>query len=140
MADLKTRPTSVSVDEFIGAIADERVRAECSVLHDLMKEITGEEPQLWMNNTVGFGTYHYRYPTGQEGDWYTTGFAPRKANLTIYIMSGFPQHADLMARLGKHSTGKSCLYVKKLEDIDLDVLRELIRRSCEHVRATYPQN
>jgi hypothetical protein len=139
MSDLKTRPTDASVAEFIGAIADERVRAECNALNELMREITGEEPRLWMNNTIGFGTYHYRYSSGQEGDWYLTGFAPRKGKLTIYVMTGFPQHEELMARLGRHTIGKSCLYLRSLDDVDLRVLGELIRRSYEQMRATYPE-
>ena len=97
-------------------------------------DVTGEEPVMWGSSIVGFGEYHYRYESGREGDFFLAGFSPRKANLVLYIMSGFPRHAELMERLGKHRTGKSCLYINKLEDVDLDVLRELVRRSVEHVR------
>lgn len=91
---------------------------------------------MWGDSIVGFGHYHYKYASGREGDWMLTGFAPRKRNLTLYIMSGFEEYDDLMQKLGKHSTGKSCLYINKLEDIDLDVLRELVGRSVQHMRET----
>ncbi len=101
-----------------------------------MREITGDEPAMWGPSMVGFGRYHYKYASGREGDWFVAGFSPRKQNLTLYIMSGFSGYDELMARLGKHTTGKSCLYIKRLEDVDLAVLEELIRRSVAHVRKT----
>ena len=133
MAELKTKPTNDSVDAYIDAISDERTQRDCRKLLALMKRVTGEKPRLWMNQTVGFGTYHYKYPSGQEGDWYITGFAPRKANLTLYIMPGFTEYGDLMAKLGKHKTGKSCLYIKSLDDVDMSVLEELVNKSVSHM-------
>lgn len=101
-----------------------------------MQEITGEPPKMWGPTMIGFGEYRFKYESGREGDWFLSGFAPRKANLVLYIMGGFQGHEDLMAKLGKHKTGKSCLYVNKLEDIDLKVLRQLIQKSAAHVKRT----
>lgn len=136
MAELKTKPTGQSAEEFINSIADDRRRAECLAILELMKQVTGEEPKMWGDSIVGFGSYHYKYASGREGDWFLTGFSPRKQNLTLYIMSGFDQYDHLLARLGQVKTGKSCLYIKKLEDIDLPTLRELVRRSADHVALT----
>lgn len=133
MAENKTQPTDASVTAFLDAVENETRRSDARRVLELMREVTGEEPRMWGPGIVGFGDYHYRYESGREGDWFLTGFSPRKANLVLYIMSGFPRHAELMERLGKHRTGKSCLYVNRLDDLDLDVLRELIRRSVEHV-------
>lgn len=98
-----------------------------------MREVTGEEPSMWGTSIVGFGSYRYTYASGREGEWPLTGFSPRKQNLTLYIMSGFDSYADLLADLGKFKTGKSCLYINKLEDVDLDTLRELISQSLKHM-------
>jgi hypothetical protein len=133
VAENKTQPTDASVTAFLDAVEDETRRSDARRVLELMRDVTGEEPRMWGPSIVGFGDYHYRYESGREGDWFLTGFAPRKANLVLYIMSGFPRHAELMERLGKHRTGKSCLYVNRLDDLDLDVLRELVRRSVEHV-------
>jgi hypothetical protein len=133
VAENKTQPTDASVTAFLDAVEDETRRSDARRVLELMRDVTGEEPRMWGPSIVGFGDYHYRYESGREGDWFLTGFAPRKANLVLYIMSGFPRHAELMERLGKHRTGKSCLYVNRFDDLDLDVLRELIRRSVEHV-------
>jgi hypothetical protein len=103
-----------------------------------MQEITQNEPILWGDSIVGFGSYHYRYASGREGDWFLTGFSPRKGNITLYIMAGFDRYEALMEKLGKYKTGKSCLYIKKIEDIDLETLRELVRLSAEHVAKTNP--
>jgi hypothetical protein len=137
MADMKTRATDASVDAFLGAIPDDRRRQDCLRVLDLMKDVTREEPKLWGGSMVGFGTYHYRYGSGREGDWFVTGFAPRKGNLTLYIMAGFDRYPELLSRLGKYKTGKSCLYVKTLADVNEDVLRELVRASADHMRQTY---
>lgn len=102
-----------------------------------MEKATGEEPRLW-GSIVGFGDYHYRYESGREGDWFLAGFAPRKQNLSLYIMAGFDKYDELLSRLGKYKTGKACLYINKVEDVDLEVLEELVRRSAEHMRATNP--
>ena len=138
MSDLKTRPTASSVDAFIDAVDDEQKRADCRVVADLMTAITGAEGVMWGSSIVGFGSYHYRYASGREGDFFEAGFSPRKRALTIYVMAGFAEYEDLLAGLGKYSTGKSCLYVKRLADIDLDVLREMLIRSVAYLRAKYP--
>jgi hypothetical protein len=116
-------------------VPDETTKRECFTILQMMENITGEKPKMWGDSIVGFGSYHYKYASGREGDWFLTGFSPRKQNLTVYIMSGFKRYDELMARLGRHKTGRSCLYVKKLEDVDLSVLEELIRLSVERVRS-----
>lgn len=136
MAELKTKPNSGSVQDFLAAIADERKRQDCIQIMGIMQAETGEQPQMWGDAIVGFGRYHYRYASGREGDWFLTGFSPRKQDLTLYILSGFDLYADLLARLGKFKLSKSCLYIKKLADVDQDVLRVLVRRSAEHMRTT----
>ena len=103
-----------------------------------MKELTGEEPILWGNSLVGFGTYHYKYESGREGDFFLTGFSPRKTALTIYIMAGFSKYENLLKQLGKFKIGKSCLYVKKLDDINRRVLKELIEDSIQEIKKKYP--
>lgn len=136
MAELKTKPTNEDVNAFINSIADEQKRQDSQAILALMQEATGAEPQMWGDSIVGFGHYHYKYASGREGDWFLTGFAPRKQNLTLYIMAGFEQYNTLLARLGKHKTGKSCLYLKRLADVDRDILRELVRQSAAHMAAT----
>ena len=123
-AELKTKETSASVEAFI-AKQSEAVASDCRTLIKLMKKATGEEPKMWGASMVGFGRYAYKGKSGREGEWMVTGFSPRKANLTIYIMIGFEEEAALMQKLGKHTTGKSCLYIKKLSDVDLKVLESL---------------
>jgi hypothetical protein len=137
-AELKTRPTGQSVQAFIDAIPDERKRQDSQVILELMKKATNAEPKMWGESIVGFGDYHYHYKTGREGDWFLAGFSPRKQNLTLYIMAGFDQYDDLMAKLGKYKTGKSCLYINKLVDLDQDVLAELVKKSAEHIKQTNP--
>lgn len=137
MAENKTQPNDASVDEFLDTVENDRRRADARTVLELMRDVTGEEPRMWGSSMVGFGEYHYAYESGREGDWFLAGFAPRKSNLVLYIMSGFPRHAELMKKLGKHRTGSSCLYVNKLDDVDMDVLRELVRRSVEHVAASH---
>ena len=136
MAELKTRVNDASVAEFLQGVDDQQKRADCLEIVDLMRDITGEEPKMWGDSIVGFGTYRYRYASGREGDWMQVGFSPRKQSLTLYIMSGFSRYDELMDRLGTYKTGKSCLYVKRLSDVDHDVLRELITQSVEHVKKT----
>jgi len=132
MAELKTKRNDQSVDEFLQAIPDERRRKDCYTVLELMKKVTGEEPKMWGDAIVGFGAYHYKYASGREGDWFFTGFSPRKQNLTLYIMSGFEEYNDLLNKLGKLKTGKACLYINKLKDVDLSVLRELVTKSVIH--------
>jgi hypothetical protein len=129
MAELKTKQNDQSVDEFLQAIPDERRRKDCYAVLELMKKVTGEGPKMWGDAIVGFGAYHYRYASGREGDWPLTGFSPRKQNLTLYIMSGLEEYDDLLNKLGKYKTGKACLYINKLEDVDLSVLQEIVTKS-----------
>lgn len=135
MAELKTRPTGGvrEVKAFVAAIADPAVRADAETLLKLMREVTGQPPKLWGESIVGFGSTHYKYASGREGDWFPIGFSPRKANLTIYVLAGFDRHTALLAKLGKHKTAKSCLYVKRLADLDLAVLRRLLRDSLAQI-------
>lgn len=126
MAELKTKRTTASVAEFLASVPDEQRRADATAVCDLMREVTGAEPAMWGTSIVGFGSYHYRYATGREGDWPAIGLSPRKQNLTIYISEGFDNYGELLSRLGKHTTSKSCLYIRRLSDVDLDVLRELV--------------
>ena len=126
MSENKTQPTEIDPKEFISSVEHPTRRADGLVLLDLFSEVTGFEPVMWGPSLVGYGRYHYRYKTGREGDFLATGFSPRKANLSIHIMPGYQDYGEMLSRLGKHKTGASCLYVNKLADIDLDVLRELI--------------
>ena len=138
MAELKTKKNDTSVEGFLAAVENERRREDSFVVLDMMKRLTGEKPTMWGSSIVGFGSYHYRYASGREGDWPRIGFSPRKQSLTIYVMPGFSRYDDLLSRLGKHRTGKSCLYVNKLADVDLDVLEELMRGSLDAMREMYP--
>jgi hypothetical protein len=133
----KTNPHAGDVMAFIAGVESEQRREDSYRVLALMKEITGEEPRMWGPSMVGFGEYHYKYESGREGDALATGFSPRKTALTLYIMAGFSRYDDLMSRLGKHKTGKSCLYINRLDDVDEGVLRELIRESYEHILARY---
>jgi hypothetical protein len=136
MTELKTKPTDQSVEDFLNGITDNKKRQDCFRILDLMKQVTQTEPKMWGSSIIGFGNYHYMYASGREGDYFLTGFSPRKQNLTLYIMAGFDQYDELMKKLGKYKTGKSCLYIKKLEDIDLSTLRELVKQSVEHMAQT----
>jgi Domain of unknown function (DU1801) len=128
----KTTPTAADVDAFLNAIEDPGKREDSHALCRMMAEETGEPPTMWGPSIVGFGSYHYRYASGREGDWMALGFSPRRQSLTLYLMDGFSGYGELLERLGKHSTGKSCLYVKRLSDVDTQVLREMVRRSYAH--------
>ncbi len=134
MAELKTKQTNASVKQFLNQIPDETRREDCFQIAQLMQEITGSEPKMWGASIVGFDSYHYKYASGHEGEWPITGFSPRKQDLTIYIMPGFPERDDLMEQLGKHRTGKSCLYIKRLSDIHMPTLKKLIRLSVKNMR------
>jgi len=137
VAENKTKATEQSVTSFLDAVADDARRRDGYAVLELMKEITGEEPKMWGPTMVGFGSYHYKYESGLEGDMFVVGFSPRKANLTLYIVAGFTRYDALMQKLGKHKTGKSCLYVNKLADLDQAVLRELVEQSVAYVRQKY---
>ncbi len=130
-AELKTRPTASPVAEFIESVENERRREDAHTVAAMMERVTGEKPKLWGTSIVGFGEAHYKYESGREGDWFKVGFSPRKANLVLYIMPGFRDYGPLMQRLGKHKTGKSCLYINKLDDVDMDVLEELVAKSID---------
>ena len=128
MAELKTKPTRADVGKFIDSIADAGKRRDSRALLAMMQEITGAKPRMWGASIVGFGTYHYRYASGREGDWFVTGFSPRKQALTVYLMCDVSTQQPLLDKLGKYKIGKSCLYIKELADIDEAVLRQLIAR------------
>jgi hypothetical protein len=135
VAELKTKKTAASVTSFLDALPDPVQRADSRQLVKLMKEATGKAPRMWGPTIVGFGDYHYRSQSGREGDWFVTGFSPRKGNLSLYLMSGFDRHGALLAKLGKHKTSKGCLYIKTLEDVDLGALRQLIQASVKQMAA-----
>ncbi len=133
MAELKTKPTGADVADFIERVTEGERRSDCVTLLALMRDATGEEPRMWGGSIVGFGSYHYKYDSGREGEWMATGFSPRKNDLTLYIMGGFDRYAGLMKKLGKYKTGKSCLYIKTLRDVDMAVLRELVEKSVQAI-------
>ena len=138
MAELKTKANRAGVRKFLNGIGNAKKREDALAVLDMMEQISGEKPKMWGSSIVGFGSYHYRYESGREGDFILTGFSPRKQSLVVYIVSGFSQHAALMNKLGKYKTGKSCLYINKLEDINLKVLKQLISRSVKHIKNKYP--
>jgi hypothetical protein len=138
MAELKTKKTRRSVPAFLTSIKDAQVRADCRTLIAMMRAVTGSKPQLWGTGLVGFGSYHYVYASGREGDWPVTAFAPRKQNLTVYIMPGFAQYQDLLARLGPHKTAVSCLYIRRLSDVHLPTLKKIVSASVKHMKKAYP--
>jgi hypothetical protein len=135
MAELKTKPTNESVKDFLNRIPEAERREDCFALARMMEEITGEKPKMWGPSIVGFGSYHYKYASGREGDWPITGFSPRKKDLTLYLMMGFEKHAELMEKLGNHSHAKSCLYIKRLSDIHVPTLKKLIKVSVKDLKA-----
>jgi len=138
MAENKTKPSSLNVESFLAAIKDEKKRVDCEKLADIFRQVTDFVPVMWGPDIVGFGSYHYKYPSGREGDAPLTGFSPRKEAISIYLTAGFIHLSPLMEKLGKYKTGKGCLYVKKIEDIDLKVLEQLIRASIEYLKKLYP--
>lgn len=138
MADAKTKQNDFSVDAYIEAILDEARRQDCRELITLMSGVTKCEPKMWGTGIVGFGTYHYKYASGHEGDACLTGFASRKGDISIYLMCGFDGQEALFATLGKHKMAKACLYVRRLSDVDLNVLEQLVARSVTEVKRRYP--
>ena len=136
-SDNKTKPTPVSPTEFVAAVEHPTRRADGEKLLGWFEEVTGYTPRMWGPSLVGYGRYHYKYDSGREGDMLITGFSPRKANLVLYIMPGYRDMSDKLARLGKHKIGKSCLYINKLADIDMDVLREIVEDGVTYVTANY---
>ena len=137
MAENKTKETRASVATFLNAVDDPRKRADAKKVAAMMRRATGENAKMWGSSLIGYGKYHYKYDSGREGDFMLTGFSPRKQNLTIYIMPGFDEFDALMKKLGKFKTGKSCLYINKLDDVDEKVLEQLITRSVKVMRKRY---
>ena len=135
MAELKTKPGGRSVERFLRGVKDPEQRQDALALLSLMRGVTRIEPRLWGTSIVGFGTYRYKYDTGRSGEWFMTGFSPRKQSLTVYIMPGIERYGPLLAKLGKHRIGRSCLYINRLSDIDVKTLREIVRRSIADLKA-----
>ena len=131
MAEQKTKPTQASVKEFLNQVPDKERRDDCFTVAKIMEEITGDKPKMWGPSIVGFGAYHYKYASGREGDWPVAAFSPRKRDLTLYLTPGFDKQTELMQKLGKHGTGKSCLYIKRLSDIHVPTLKKLIKKSIK---------
>lgn len=135
--ELKTQKNKASVADFIAAVADEQKRKDAKAIDKMLREVSGARPAMWGASIVGYGEYTYEGASGRSGVWPKIGFSPRKANLTLYIMPGFKEYAPLLKKLGKHKTGKSCLYLNKLDDVDQDVLRELAERSWKMMSDKY---
>ena len=135
MAELKTKLTEASVDTFLKGVKDEQARTDCYQIIDILKSATKAEPKMWGTAIVGFGDYHYKYESGRENDWFQVGFSPRKQNITVYLMGGLQDQDELLGKLGKYTTGKGCLYIKRLEDVDKKVLKELITESVKVMKA-----
>ena len=137
MAELKTKENKASVSRFINSIEDPQKRADCKKIATLMREATGKRAKMWGDSIVGYGKYDYRYRSGRSGTWMLTGFSPRARNITVYIMPGFGKFAPLLKKLGKHKTAKSCLYIKRLDDVDEKVLSALITDSVREMQRIY---
>ena len=131
----KSTPKNTSVQEFIAALGDEQSIADSHALIDIMKRVSGHEPKLWNVGTIGFDAYHYKYDSGREGDSQTIGFYPRKGKLTVYLMDGTSRHSELLTRLGKHTTSRVCVYIKRLSDIDLSVLEQIVQQSYAYIKS-----
>ncbi len=139
MAELKTRPNDGDVEAFLASVENEKRREDCRAVMGMLARLTGERPKMWGGSIIGFGSYDYAYESGRTGTWMRIGCSPRKQSLTIYIMSGVDRYEEILARLGTYRTGKSCLYVKRLEDIDLDVLEQLASASLDDMDRRYPR-
>jgi hypothetical protein len=141
MADNKTKETEKSVEDFINTVEDQKKKQDSFELVKLLQEVSGFEPKMWGDSIIGFGSYHYKYDSGREGDFLLIGFSPRKSAISLYLSCDIEgQHAGQLSRLGKFKSGKSCLYINKLEDIDLEVLKELAKASMEFILGKYPRN
>ena len=140
MAALKTRPTNASVDDFLDGVDNDTRREDARRVVEIMQRATCESPRMWGDKIVGFGSYHYKYASGREGDWPLVGLSPGKRHLTLYIMPGFDSYQTLLDSLGKHRTGKSCLYLNRLRDIDMSTLEELIRQSVAEMRRGFSES
>ncbi len=137
MAENKTQKTTASAAGYINSVSDAQIRADCKAVAIMIRAATGKNAKMWGTSLIGYGTYDYRYASGREGSFFVAGFSPRTHNISIYIMSGFGEHASLMKKLGRYKTGKSCLYIKKLDDVNLRVLQSLIERSVKYMQKTY---
>ena len=137
--ELKTKLNNASVEKFLKSIKDKKKQGDSFKLLDIFAKATGEEPKMWGSSIVGFGSYHYKYASGQEGDWMLTGFSPRKDSFSIYAMCDVNKFQGHLKKLGKHKTGKSCIYIKLLDDIDVNVLKSLIRDSVDYIKTKYPE-
>ena len=137
MAQNKTKPTKRKVSDFVGEIKDPRKRADCREIARMCRKATGKNAKMWGSSIVGYGTYDYKYASGREGSFFLCGYSPRAQNTTVYVMPGFTPFKPLMKKLGKYKTGKSCLYLKSLDDVDRDVLQVLLTESVKHMRANY---
>ncbi|MET0696269.1 MAG: DUF1801 domain-containing protein [Acidimicrobiia bacterium] len=133
MAEIKTQKNDDSVEDFIAGIDDDRKREDSKALLDMMERVTGEKPHMWGPSIIGFGDHHYKYESGREGDWFKIGFSPRRQNLTLYVMGYVPADDPLFDKLGKYTTGKSCIYIKRLEDVDTGILEKLVKRSYDDI-------
>ncbi|MEM9839484.1 MAG: DUF1801 domain-containing protein [Pseudomonadota bacterium] len=140
MAENKTKANEASVDDYLDSIDDESKREDSRILMEILARASGEPPVMWSGSIVGFGRYHYKYDSGREGEHMLTGFAPRKAQISVYIMPGFEPYKEQLERLGKHKTAKSCLYIKRLSDVDLGVLEEIATDSVIRMRKAYPDS
>ena len=138
MAGLKTQPSDASVDDFLAAVESVERRKDALAVCQMMQAVSGEPPVIWGGTMIGFGSYHYRYKSGREGEWFITGLSPRKAYLSVYIMPGYGEFQDVMDRLGTFKQGKSCLNIKRLSDINMNVLEELVGKSITLMRQNYP--
>ena len=137
MAELKNKQTDISYEDFLNKVENERKREDSWKIVQLMEEVTGEKPKMWGPSIIGFGSYHYKYKSGREGDWFLTGFSPRKQSLTLYIMTISDKYDSLLKKLGKHKTSKACIYINKLDDIDINVLKEIISISVNYLKTKY---
>jgi Domain of unknown function (DU1801) len=137
--ELKTKATPVSVDDFIKAVADDQQREDARKIIVMMERVSGHPPKMWGPSIIGFGSYHYKYESGHEGEMCRIGFSPRKGQTVLYIIDGFGGYSELLAKLGKHKTGKSCLYIKRLSNIDESVLEQLCAQSLEWMAQKYPE-
>ena len=139
MTENKTKPSLASVADYIAAIEDELRRKDCEILLELMTKATQEMPVMWGASIVGFGRYHYKYASGREGDSCLVGFSSRKADISVYLLGAYPQRDELLAQLGRHKIGKACLYIRKISDIDLTILEQLVSNSVAEMKRLYPE-
>lgn len=140
MAELKTKPTSASVDDFLSSIKDDQVREDCRTIAAVLEDATKSKGEMWGQSIIGFGRYQYNYPNGRSMEWMKAGFSPRKQNIVLYLMSGFDSYEDLLSQLGKHSCGKGCLYVKRLSDLHLPTFKKLVKSSVAKVNKIDKEN